>query len=33
VSEGPLVFEERPEVGTIVEIAAEHGIEKRVPIA
>jgi mannose-6-phosphate isomerase-like protein (cupin superfamily) len=30
---GPLAFEEQPDVGRIVEVAAEHGIEIPVPIA
>ncbi|MDQ3911124.1 MAG: hypothetical protein M3305_05010 [Actinomycetota bacterium] len=30
---GPLVFKGRPDVGRIVEVAAEHGIDIPMPIA
>ena len=30
---GPLVFEDQPDVGRIVEVAAEYGIEIPFPIA
>jgi hypothetical protein len=30
---GPLAFEDQPEVGRIVEVAADNGIEIPVPIA
>ncbi len=30
---GPPVFEDQPDVGRLVEVAAEHGIEMPVPIA
>jgi len=31
--EGPLAFEEQPEVGRIVKVAAEYGTEILLPIA